>query len=220
MARNTNSKRRSFFKAIGGGIAAGVALALPARAKPKASGKGKPRYTMVMDARKCIGCMACVAACKAENNVPLGFTRTRVEDREVGTYPDVHRVFVPQICHQCEDAPCVPVCPVNATYRDPDGLVVIDQKECIACGRCVKACPYGARYINPIADVADKCDLCESRRKDGLQPACVEVCPTQARVFGMTGQKDGRFGRLSARPDAKVLKPEAGTSPTVKYVGL
>lgn len=220
MASKTDLKRRKFFGTLGCGLAAGAALSLPAAAKPKVSGKGKPRYAMIMDSRKCIGCMACVAACNAENNVPLGFARTRVSDTERGTYPNTQRVFLPQLCNQCEDAPCIPVCPVDATYRNADGLVVINQKECIACGRCVRACPYGARYINPIAEVADKCDLCESRRQSGLQPACVEVCPTRARVFGMVGQKDGTYGKLAARRDLKVLKPEAKTIPVVKYVGV
>jgi tetrathionate reductase subunit B len=108
----------------------------------------------------------------------------------------------------------------DATFRDPDGLVAIDQKKCIACGLCVTACPYGARYINPIANCADKCDLCAGRRQQGLQPACVEVCPTRARVFGKVGEQGTVFAKLSARKDLKVLKPELKTRPAVKYVGL
>ncbi|MCU0896854.1 MAG: 4Fe-4S dicluster domain-containing protein [Burkholderiales bacterium] len=187
---------------------------------PEAKGQGKPKFAMIMDARKCIGCMACVAACKAEHGIPLGSTRTRVDDSERGRYPDTQRFFTAQICNQCENPPCIPVCPVDATFRDPDGLVVIDQKKCIACGLCVSACPYGARYINPIANCADKCDLCEGRRRQGLKPACVEVCPTRARVFGTIGEQNTEFARLSARKDLKILKPELNTQPAVKYIGL
>ncbi len=211
--------RRSFFRIAGCTIAAGAALG-SAAAATKSKGQGTPSYTMVMDARKCIGCMACVAACKAEHGIPLGFSRTRVDDSEKGTYPNTHRFFTAQLCNQCENPPCIPVCPVDATFRDPDGLVAIDQNKCIACGLCVGACPYGARYINPIAECADKCDLCAGRRQQGLKPACVEVCPTRARIFGKVGEQGTAFARLSARKDLKVLKPELKTRPSVKYVGL
>lgn len=211
--------RRSFFRLAGCSIAAGVALS-PAAEAAAAKGQGNPKFGMIMDARKCIGCMACVAACKAENIVPLGFNRTRVDDGERGTYPDSHRFFVAQTCNQCESPPCIPVCPVDATFRDADGLVVIDQKKCIACGLCVKACPYGARYVNPVVNAADKCDFCASRRRDGLQPACVEVCPTGARMFGRVGEQGTAYAKAAARRDLKVLKPELKTRPAVKYVGL
>ncbi len=220
MEHKPDIARRKLFSALGCGLAAATVAALPAQAKDPSSAKGKPRFTMIMDSRKCIGCMACVAACKAENNIPLGFSRTHVQDTERGAYPNTQRVFVPQLCNQCEDAPCIPVCPADATFRDADGIVVIDQSECIGCKRCVRACPYGARYMNPVAEVADKCDLCENRRQSGLLPACVEVCPTQARVFGEAGSTQGTFGRLAARTDLKVLQPEKNTQPAVKYVGI
>jgi tetrathionate reductase subunit B len=211
--------RRSFVKIAGCSIAAGTVPATGALGAP-IKGQGTPKYSMVMDTRKCIGCMACVAACKSENSIPLGVTRTRVDDGERGAYPNSYRVFLPQLCNQCESPPCIPVCPVDATFRNADGLVVIDQRKCIACGLCVNACPYGARFINPVAKAADKCDFCESRRKDGLQPACVEVCPTKARVFGQIGERGTEFAKLSGRKDLKVLKPELKTKPAVKYVGL
>lgn len=211
--------RRSFFRIAGCTIAAGTLLPAVAEAAP-AKGQGKPKFEMIMDARKCIGCMSCVAACKAENNVPLGYTRTRVEDGERGSYPSSHRFFVAQTCNHCESPPCIPVCPVDATFRNADGLVVIDQKKCIACGLCVKSCPYGARYINPVVNAADKCDYCESRRKDGLQPACVEVCPTNARLFGAVAEQGTTYGKVAARKDLKALRPELKTRPAIKYVGL
>ncbi len=224
MEKKTEMDRRKFMKFLGGGVAAGVGVTLtatPGFAKSKSKkGQGKPKYAMVINTPKCIGCMACVAACKSENNVPLGVTRTRVQDAERGTYPKCYRIFTPELCNQCENPPCIPVCPVDATFRNPDGLVVIDQKKCISCGMCVKSCPYNARFINEMAKAADKCDLCEKRRAQGLQPACVEVCTTNSRVLGKVGEKDTQFAKLSSRKDLSVLKAKLGTKPAFKYVGL
>ncbi len=110
---------------------------------------GKPReqrrWVMVIDLRKCVGCHACTIACIAENKLPPGVVYRPVLEEEFGTYPNVTRKFVPRPCMQCDEPPCTPVCPVYATYRNPDGVVVIDYDQCIGCRYCITACPYAAR---------------------------------------------------------------------------
>jgi molybdopterin-containing oxidoreductase family iron-sulfur binding subunit len=103
------------------------------------------RWAMAIDLRKCIGCSACTIACVAENKLPPGVVYRPVIEEEVGDYPHVSRRFIPRPCMQCENPPCVPVCPVKATYTRPDGIVEIDYKACIGCRYCITACPYGAR---------------------------------------------------------------------------
>ncbi len=95
-----------------------------------------------------------------------------------------HSFFVPKLCNLCQHSPCVQACPVGATFDAPDGAVLIDPKYCIGCGFCIQACPYGCRFLSPATHTAEKCSLCYHRITRGLKPACVEVCPTQARVFG------------------------------------
>lgn len=103
------------------------------------------RWVMVIDLRKCVGCSACTVACIAENHLPPGVVYRPVLDEEIGEYPHVTRRFVPRPCMQCDNPPCVPVCPVKATYKRPDGIVEIDYNKCIGCRYCLPACPYGAR---------------------------------------------------------------------------
>lgn len=105
----------------------------------------KRRWIMVIDLRKCIGCHACTVACKAENVLPPGVVYRPVIEEELGTYPNVSRRFIPRPCMQCDNPPCTPVCPVNATYKRQDGVVEIDYKKCIGCRYCITACPYNAR---------------------------------------------------------------------------
>ena len=136
--------------------------------------------------------------------------------------------FVPRLCMQCDNAPCVSVCPVGATYKTPDGVVLVDQDRCIGCGYCVVACPYGARYLVPSgpdlpngnAGVADKCTWCYQRLAKGQLPACVEECPTQARLFGDLNDPDSPVSVVLRTKRTEVMKPELGTRPRVFYVGL
>lgn len=103
------------------------------------------RWGMVIDTRKCVGCHACTVACVAENKLPPGVVYRPVVTEEIGTYPNVQLRFFPRPCMQCDEPPCVPVCPVNATWKRPDGITTIDYDKCIGCRYCVAACPYGAR---------------------------------------------------------------------------
>jgi molybdopterin-containing oxidoreductase family iron-sulfur binding subunit len=103
------------------------------------------RWVMVIDLRKCAGCHACTIACVAENKLPPGVVYRPVIEEEWGTYPNVGRRFIPRPCMQCDQPPCVPVCPVDATHKDDEGVVVVDYPQCIGCRACLTACPYGAR---------------------------------------------------------------------------
>lgn len=106
------------------------------------------RWVMVIDLRRCIGCHACTIACVAENHLPPGVVYRPVLSEEFGTYPNVTMRFLPRPCMQCDNPPCVPVCPVNATYKNEEGIVVVDYDQCIGCRYCITACPYAARTFD------------------------------------------------------------------------
>ena len=216
-----------------------------------------PSWAFGVDANACIGCGHCVEACKLENHVAAEpqYNRTWIErhviaedgaifvdspDAGIHGFPPESTApgaaglpvrsssFVPRLCMQCENPPCVAVCPVGATYRTPEGIVLVDQDRCVGCGYCVVACPYGARYLTPAgqdsptgnAGVADKCTWCYHRISRNRQPACVEVCPVGARVFGDTDDPESPIQRFLEAPGVALLRPELGTKPRVFYVGL
>ncbi|MDW8083924.1 MAG: 4Fe-4S dicluster domain-containing protein [Candidatus Caldarchaeum sp.] len=203
--------RREFISAV----SSGVLLSFPLLSSVVSEASGK-RYAMLMDVEKCFGCMACVVACAAENNVPLGVFRTWIEYLEK---PDGTRVFIPKQCNHCEDPPCVPPCPTKATYVTSDGLVLVNDELCIGCGACIQACPYGARYRNPVKGVADKCTFCDHRLAQGMLPACVEACPTGARIFGPLTEENELSKTVESKP-TQVLKPFTGAKPMIFYLSL
>jgi Fe-S-cluster-containing dehydrogenase component len=128
--------------------------------------------------------------------------------------------FVPKICNHCTHPACVQVCPVGATFRTEDGVVLIDHDYCIGCRYCVQACPYGARYFDEEEGVSGKCSWCYHRITKGQQPACVEVCPTHARVFGDLNEPSSKINQFIDNNQVQVLKPESGNGPMCFYVGL
>ncbi len=214
------SDRRAFLKGAAAGAGAAVAAAaLPAPARAHSSSNGKPRWGMLIDVRRCIGCHACSVACKAEFDVPLGETRSWVEFTEKGAYPDVGRSFLPRLCNQCNHPPCVDVCPTGATFkREEDGIVEIDPDICIGCKYCIQACPYDQRFVNPRTGNADKCDFCLHRVSQGLVPACVEACIGDARIFGDLNDPDSHISREVGRHPVTVLRQGQGTEPSVFYI--
>ena len=153
-------------------------------------------FGFVIDNRNCIGCHACTVACKAEHDVPIGVNRTWVKYVEKGQFPDTRRIFSVMRCNHCEHAPCVEICPTRALYTRPDGIVDFNNDRCIGCKSCTQACPYDAIYIDPESHTAAKCNFCAHRIDVGLEPACVNVCPTSAIVCGDLEQKGSKISNL------------------------
>lgn len=176
----------------------------------------RPKYGMVIDASKCINCKACIVACQLENKVPPEFSRAWIKESHQDDVKTPR--FQPGNCMQCDIPTCVDACPVNATYKVGDGRVVIDPLKCVACGFCVPACPYGARFIHPVKKVADKCDFCGTRIKQGLEPACVVTCPTGARVFGSFNDVSSEVSRLLKKGGlVRVINAHDDTKPNIYY---
>ncbi|MDH3402583.1 MAG: 4Fe-4S dicluster domain-containing protein [Acidobacteriota bacterium] len=225
--------------------AAMVTVLGPLAAAAETGDDGAQRsFGMGIQIDRCIGCGNCVEACKAENDVPREpyYFRTWVErytihrDGEVsvespeggirgfppreGESDERRSFFVPKLCNQCDNPPCVQVCPVGATFKTEDGVVLVDSDYCIGCRYCIQACPYGARYLDPRTATADKCTFCYHRITRGLSPACVEVCPTGARVFGELDAPASPLRRLMRMSALQVLKPALNTEPKVFYSNL
>lgn len=212
--------KRNLFRGIG--VVAGAAAIAPAKAAvPNTTPTTSRRYAMVIDLEKCYGCHACAVACKAQNEVPLGVFRSWVKSVESGRYPDVELRFLPRLCNQCTDPPCVRVCPVEASFVDAaTGIVRIDQDTCIGCEYCITACPYEARFLHPEKKVTEKCDFCYAKVIQGELPACVEACPARARTFGDLTDERSEVSQLLNTRVVRTLGEEHGTGPNVFYVGL
>ncbi len=175
-------------------------------------------YGFVIDNRKCIGCHACTVACKAEHETPLGVNRTWVKVIERGEFPSTQRAFSVMRCNHCADAPCVEICPTAALYTRRDGIVDFDHRRCIGCKACMQACPYDAIHIDPVNHTAAKCNYCAHRVEIGLEPPCVNVCPTHAIVSGDLDDERSEIATLLARHPVQVRKPEKGTQPKLYYI--
>jgi molybdopterin-containing oxidoreductase family iron-sulfur binding subunit len=197
------------------------------------------RYGMVIDLKRCIGCDACTMACRQAKATPRGVLYSRILKVEVGKYPLAKLAFLPLLCMHCSEPPCEKVCPGGATQITEQGMVIVDREKCIGCRACVIACPYGARdsfkvkktYFergstafevahdeNHPPDTIGKCDLCIERVLDGGEPACVEVCPAEARIFGDLNDPEGRASRMIRERGGKPLHPDWGTEPAVYFV--
>jgi Fe-S-cluster-containing dehydrogenase component/formate-dependent nitrite reductase membrane component NrfD len=178
-----------------------------------------PNYGFVIDLKKCIGCHACTIACKAEHDIPVGVNRCWVKTVERGSFPDTQRLFLPVLCNQCEEAPCMNICPTSALYRRHDGIVDLHSDVCIGCRACMVACPYDQLFIDPNTRTAEKCNFCANRVENQLQPSCVSVCPTECRIFGDLDDPSSQVTQIVQREAFMVRKPEKGTGPKVFYLG-
>ncbi len=213
-------------------------------------------FGYALDVSRCIGCRKCVYACVEENNqsrdpqvhwiTVLQMQKDKGIDLHYSTpyydpdkVPEPDKFYFPVQCQQCENPPCVKVCPVKATWKEPDGIVVIDYDWCIGCRCCVTACPYGARHFNwttpqvPEAElnpdteylgnrprmrgVVEKCTFCIQRVRKGRYPACVEACPVGARKFGNLLDPQSEIRYILEHKHIYVLKEELNTQPKFFY---
>jgi molybdopterin-containing oxidoreductase family iron-sulfur binding subunit len=209
-----------------------------------------------LDIARCVGCRRCVYGCVHENNQSrdpqIHWIRVlRMEKErgielaestayyEPGVVPEPDAFYLPVACQQCRNPACVKVCPVKATWQEPDGIVVIDSDWCIGCRCCMSACPYGARHFNwseptiPSEElnpdthylgnrprpkgVVEKCTFCIHRTRKGRYPACVEICPVGARKFGNLLDEESEMRYLLREKRVFVLKEELNTQPRFYY---
>jgi protein NrfC len=186
----------------------------------------KPHYAMVMRQNLCVDCELCMKACVETNHVPSYGWRTTILEAAKPIGPDQReRIFMPILCNQCNEPPCVRVCPTVATYKDKTtGIVVMDSKKCIGCKTCMAACPYNARYFNEETRAVDKCNFClDTRLAKGMKDtACVEACPAHVRVFGDISDPESEVYKLVHQPETTVwvLRPETGALPNVFYMNV
>lgn len=227
------------------------AVNYPGKPVKYADPAGDQKWAMVIDVKACIGCRRCVYACVKENNIGRnsGFTYIQVLEMEPGKVDiesakldyaeggDPDKWYMPVQCMQCAKPTCVYGCPVIATWKEPDGIVVIDYDKCIACRNCIVTCPYGARHFNwvepevpkaernpavPVeekAGVVEKCTFCIQRTRNGKTTACVEACPVGARKFGDLNDPEGEVSILLKTRRVWRLKEETGNEPMIWYVG-
>jgi tetrathionate reductase subunit B len=172
------------------------------------------RLGMVIDLTRCMRCGACMIACKTEHQIGTGkhggheYYRIGMFTYETGKYPSVKTIFVPTLCMQCENSPCIDVCPMQgALYRRYDGIVKVNEERCNGCKLCIQACPYKALYFNEEKLVVDKCDFCANRVDQGLEPACVAACMGKALIFGDLDKPDSEVSKIIEKNDIRPGRP-------------
>ncbi len=213
-------------------------------------------YGYALDISRCRGCRRCEYDCVKENNLSrnpqIHYIKVSEIDTSKGTdlshanlyynpekVPEPGKTYIPVACQQCRDSPCEKVCPVHATWQEPDGITVVDYNWCIGCRMCMASCPYGARFFNwkkpdvrpdelntdthylgnrprPVG-VVEKCTFCINRVRKGRYPACVEICPSGARKFGNLLDPDSEIRQILLRKKVFVLQPELNTQPKFFY---
>ena len=177
----------------------------------------KPRYVMTMDVRRCVGCHACVLACKAENGLPEGGFRDWIVTETEGKFPNLRQEIRSERCNHCDHPPCVSCCPTGASHVNEGGTVLVTHEKCTGCKACLASCPYDARYIHPDG-YADKCTFCLHRVRGGQDPACVSICPTKALEFGDLLDPQSKVVKLLKARGHKTLQTERGLSPNVCFL--
>ena len=203
------------------------------------------KLAMAIDVGKCIGCKACVVACKSNNNLPNEVWWSRVDMNEgqdaeaaTGTYPDnLSLGFVPTTCQHCDVAPCIEACPSGATQKLENGTVIIDPELCVGAQACIEACPYNVRVFLgsepeyqtefPLGDEdapvhemgkTGKCDFCAHRLARGAEPACMELCLARCRVWGDLEDPQSAISQFIAGKEVFSLLEGEGTSPSTIYI--
>ncbi len=180
------------------------------------------RNCIVVNIDRCSGCYGCQIACKMQHEVALGLAWNKVRIvGPVGDYPNLVRYPLPLMCQNCENAPCLEVCPTGATYRDEEsGAILVDAEQCIGCQACVNACPYGQRCYNEATSTVEKCDLCHELTAKGELPACVKSCASGARFYGDLDDPDSDVSRELAKysDDQIHTLPDSGNAPMTKYI--
>ncbi len=176
------------------------------------------RLGMVIDTTLCVGCMDCVVACKTENDVPEGLNRDWIVQEVVGEFPTLHMEIRSERCNHCDNPPCVHCCPTGASHvEDVWRTVQVEIRQCIGCKACLAACSYDARFIHPDG-YADKCTFCLHRVTEGLDPACVAVCPTRCMHFGDLDDPRSSVSRLLGSRRHHSLRDAAGTRPRLYFL--
>ncbi|QDF27804.1 4Fe-4S dicluster domain-containing protein [Halarcobacter anaerophilus] len=177
-------------------------------------------YAMALDYQNCINCKACETACKEENGVQLGADKQRiwVGITEGSIFGKSFVNLYPSQCNHCETAPCVSVCPTNASHIVAGGIVKVDPDKCILCKGCMEACPYDARFVDDTKVAVDKCTFCDHRIEEYGTTACQATCPTNVRLFGDLDDENSDLVKLLKKSRFFFLKEEAGTRPKLFYI--
>jgi len=189
------------------------------------------KWAMVVNVSKCIACYACFIACKDEfwdnDYLPhsVGIKKReqmliRLEKRERGKFPYVKVAYMPIMCMQCDNPPCMKVAKDNAVYKREDGIVIIDPIKAVGQREIVRACPYGAVSWNDEKNIPQKCTFCVHRLELGKLPRCVQACPSGALLFGDLNDPESEVSRIVRAGIAEPLHPEHGTGPNVYYIDL
>jgi tetrathionate reductase subunit B len=189
------------------------------------------KWGMVIDITKCNACYGCFIACKDEywdNDYPPysaaqprhGQSWMDVVKKERGACPWVKVAYIPVPCMHCDSAPCIKAAKNRAVYKRPDGIVIIDPKKAVGQKQIVDSCPYHAIFWNEEKQLPQKCTFCVQRLEEGKIPKCVQVCPSQALVFGDLNDPKSEVSKIVASKKAEALNPELKTKPRVYYVGL
>ncbi|NTV61865.1 MAG: 4Fe-4S dicluster domain-containing protein [Chlorobiaceae bacterium] len=177
----------------------------------------RKNYGMIIDTRVCVGCSACVYACKSENAVPEGFCRDWVVQETSGSFPALSMENRSERCQHCDNAPCVTYCPTGASHYDEYGTVQINRSRCTGCKACMAACPYDARYVHPEGFI-DKCTLCRHRLEKGLETACVSICPTRSLNLVDFNNMTPDSRALTSGKEVYRQKEHAGTEPRLFWI--
>ncbi|MBF0608458.1 MAG: 4Fe-4S dicluster domain-containing protein [Candidatus Magnetobacterium sp. LHC-1] len=178
----------------------------------------KHKWVMVINPARCVGCYACVIACQNQNSLEIPQYYNRIEEREMGVYPHFSRSFLPVACQHCDNPPCVRVCPVGASYKRQDGVVMVDHNTCIGCKYCILACPYDVRIISKQHGYVHKCNFCIEHVQKGELPACVTTCPMGVRTFGDINDTSSEVHGLIGTRKTGLLQKELNTKPSVYYI--